>query len=197
MRLGLNSPHVLTGFPGKQTRKWIWKGCKPNSVCPDPEGSGEKIICLSSQYPEPVPLSRTLERAAPRSPIWPCTRWGFPCPPAHAGSGGLLPRLFTLTQLFLNPPGRLRAAQDSERAGRFIFCGTVRWLGLSAGPPACIPGKTRVTRHRALRCSDFPPPRLTPEKRPSALPNPTIRYPKTSRSQGSEVFRLEGQFPPP
>jgi hypothetical protein len=30
----------------------FWKGCKPNSVFP----AGERIICLSSQYPEPIPL---------------------------------------------------------------------------------------------------------------------------------------------
>jgi len=29
---------------------------------------------------------------------------------------------------------------------------------LTASPPACIFGKTEVTRHRALRSSDFPPP---------------------------------------
>ena len=38
-----------------------------------------------------------MERAAPGSPIWPCTRWGFPCRLACARRGGLLPHLFTLT----------------------------------------------------------------------------------------------------
>ena len=38
-----------------------------------------------------------MERAAPGFPIWPCTRWGFPCLRACAWSGGLLPHLFTLT----------------------------------------------------------------------------------------------------
>jgi hypothetical protein len=56
----------------------------------------ERIICLSDRYPKPVSLSRNAERAAPRFPIWPCTRWGFPCRPAHAGRGALLPHLFTL-----------------------------------------------------------------------------------------------------
>src|SRR5436190_1216486 len=49
---------------------------------------------------QPVPgtrsASRNKERAAPRFPIWPCTRWGFPCLRAFARSGGLLPHLFTL-----------------------------------------------------------------------------------------------------
>ena len=56
----------------------------------------ERIICLSSQYPKPVPPKRHAERATPRFPIWPCTRWGFPCPRDFSRSGGLLPRLFTL-----------------------------------------------------------------------------------------------------
>ena len=37
-----------------------------------------------------------LERAAPGFPIWPCTRWGFPCRVACASRGGLLHHLFTL-----------------------------------------------------------------------------------------------------
>src|SRR5438876_12062363 len=59
--------------------------------------SRERIICLSSQYPGPIPRWRKLERAAPWSPIWPCTRWGFPCLRACAWSGGLLLLLFPLT----------------------------------------------------------------------------------------------------
>jgi len=73
----------------------------------------ERIICLSDRYPKPVSLSRNAERAAPGFPIWPCTRWGFPCRPAHAGRGGLLHHLFTLT-------GKLAFA------GGLIFCGTFR-----------------------------------------------------------------------
>jgi len=52
----------------------------------------------------------------------------------------------------------------SGRAGRYVFCGTFRRQCLSASPPACIPRPAflrrplRVTRHRALWCSDFPPP---------------------------------------
>jgi len=84
---------------------------------------------------------RNAERAAPRSPIWPCTRWGFPCPLDYSRGGGLLPRLFTLT-----PP---------ERGGLFS-------VALSVEPPrgnspAHIP-VAQVMRHRALWCSDFPPP---------------------------------------
>src|SRR4051812_14036911 len=53
-----------------------------------------------------------MERAAPWSPIWPCTRWGLPCLLACAWSGGLLLHLFTLTTL--------------RRAWRYILCGTFR-----------------------------------------------------------------------
>src|SRR5471032_427211 len=70
----------------------------------------ERIICLSDRYPKPVSLSRNTERAAPRFPIWPCTRWGFPCRVACASRGALLPHLFTLA-------GKLAFA------GGLIFCG--------------------------------------------------------------------------
>ena len=114
----------------------------------------ERTICLCSRYPESVSLSRNLERAAPGFPIWPCTRWGFPCLRACAWSGGLLPHLFTLT-----PP-------SLPRARRFDFL----WhcpsnpdkLSGSARVYLCfatvIDCRYRVTRHRALWCSDFPPP---------------------------------------
>ena len=46
-----------------------------------------------------------MERAAPGSPIWPCTRWGLPCLVACASSGGLLHHLFTLTGILANPGG--------------------------------------------------------------------------------------------
>ena len=77
---------------------WFWKGCKPNFVfaaC-----AAERIICLSNLYPKPVSLSRNAERAAPRFPIWPCTRRGFPCRVACASRGALLPHLFTITAGF-------------------------------------------------------------------------------------------------
>src|SRR5205807_5971335 len=89
----------------------FWKGCKPNFVCA-PCGA-ERIICLSGQYPRPVSLARDLERAAPWSPIWPCSRWGFPCLLDYSRSGGLLPRLFTLTA-------------DTQLRRRYVLCGTVR-----------------------------------------------------------------------
>src|SRR5215469_11766806 len=64
-----------------------------------------------------------MERAAPGFPIWPCTRWGFPCRVACASRGALLPHLFTITA--------------SSRQRLSVFCGTFRREFLL--PPACIP----------------------------------------------------------
>ena len=125
-------------------------------------GAGERAICLSGQYPEPAPLflrlrrfrrrlvseRAGLERAAPQFPIWPCTRWGFPCLKTYALSGGLLPHLFTLT--------RARAEIRQNPGGIFS-------VALSVGTPRGIASRVylgvmpQVTRHRALWCSDFPP----------------------------------------
>ncbi len=82
-----------------------------------------------SQQPRPGTRSavRNLERAAPGSPIWPCTRWGFPCLRACAWSGGLLPHLFTL------------AAASLPRPRRFDFLRHYPSGRLAASPPACIP----------------------------------------------------------
>ena len=117
---------------------------------PNPFG-GENHL---SQQPVPGTRSalRNLERAAPGSPIWPCTRWGFPCLRACAWSGGLLPHLFTLT-----PP-------SLPRPRRFDFLWHYPSGHLAVSPPACISAQAflrrprRVTRHRALWSSDFPPP---------------------------------------
>ena len=149
--------------------KWFWKGCKPNSVCA--ACAAERIICLCSQYPEPDSLARTLERAAPGSPIWPCTRWGFPCPADYSASGGLLHHLFTLAPLFLKPSNRhfdsmstnvrrtICAHFGSRKSGAVCFLWHCPSGCLTTSPPACTSAaQARVTRHRALWCSDFPPP---------------------------------------
>jgi hypothetical protein len=125
--------------------------------------SRERIICLSSQYPGPIPRWRKLERAAPWSPIWPCTRWGFPCLRACAWSGGLLLHLFTLT---------LRRFQIANLKSEIAGVGGLFSVALSVGMPLGIVSRVypevrfppwrdwrlQVTRHRALWCSDFPPP---------------------------------------
>ena len=74
-----------------------------------------------------------MERAAPRSPIWPCTRWGFPCLRACAWSGGLLPHLFTLTQTETAVVDRRYSFR------RFKFLWHCPSAGLTARPPAYIP----------------------------------------------------------
>ena len=64
-----------------------------------------------------------VERAAPGFPIWPCTRWGFPCLVDYSSSGGLLPHLFTLTRFQIS--WAVRSPKNSG-TGRYIFCGTLR-----------------------------------------------------------------------
>jgi len=110
---------------------------------------------LSQQpVPETCSAERNTERAAPRFPIWPCTRWGFPCPGGHPPGGGLLPHLFTLT--------------PSLRAGRFVFCGTLRRNALkhsarvyprkNPGLRGIAPSGVRTFLLRPLRDeSDSPP----------------------------------------
>lgn len=85
--------------PGKQSRTGFQpvsrqgrpdtRGSRPSPGWRWPDGQ------WSATSQRPVLLC-ALERAAPRFPIWPCTRWGFPCLRACAWSGGLLPHLFTL-----------------------------------------------------------------------------------------------------
>jgi len=95
--------------------KRFWKGCKPNFVCPaKPPGRESFVLAASTRNPF---RSAEPKRAVSGSPIWPCTRWGFPCLRAYAWSGGLLPRLFTLTA---NPESWTRARRRS------VFCGTFR-----------------------------------------------------------------------
>src|ERR1051325_3593289 len=110
-----------------------------------------------------------MQRAAAWSPIGPCTRWGFPCLRACAWSGGLLLHLFTLTPLFLNAfsfrarrPGNSQARRPRyafRKSGAVYFLWHCPSANLAILPPACIPicRSERVTRHRALWCSDFPP----------------------------------------
>ena len=131
---------------------------------PNPFG-GENHL---SQQPVPGTRSalRNLERAAPGSPIWPCTRWGFPCLRACAWSGGLLPHLFTLTPASLPRPGRSKFLRHFP-SGR-----------LTASPPACISPPAFLRRPGQLRgiapfgVRTFLLPRIAPGKailRPSKI----------------------------
>src|SRR5439155_16793001 len=102
-----------------------------------------------------------LERAAPWSPIWPCSGWGLPCLVDYSSSGGLLPHLFTLT-----------AGQAS--GGLFSVALSVEMLSHSSRvyrqQSARLRERCWVTRHRALWSSDFPPRNANVPKRFSALP---------------------------
>jgi hypothetical protein len=136
-----------------------------------------------------------MERAAPWSPIWPCTRWGLPCLLACARSGGLLLHLFTLTPLI---PG-LSILEPlfqpwKERGGIFSVALSVRTpRGVASrvyplSPPSYV-GGYEVTRHRALWCSDFPPLRIAPEKRFSALPKSGLEYANSAGNQDTTLLR--------
>ena len=127
--------------PGK---RWFWKGCKPISVCPD--RSGERIICLSSQYPEPAPLARKLERAAPKVPYLALHPMGFSVPRR------LRFARCALTAPFHPYPERVAAT------GAVCFLWHCPSGCLAASAPVCISDRIGVTRHRALWSSDFPPP---------------------------------------
>jgi len=142
----------------------------------------ERIICLSSQYPEPGPLSRTLERAAPRSPIWPCTRWGFPCRVACASRGALLPHLFTLALRGFQIPA---LKSEIHGVGGLIFCGTFRQkvFQLSARVYRSVNFKFEIWNFRRLRgiapCgvrTFLLHPAAAGWKRSSALPKPPPSY---------------------
>src|ERR1043165_6419753 len=124
---------------GSRTSNQFWKGCKPNFVCASCEA--ERIICLSSQYPR-LDLS-VVEQAVPESPIWPCSRWGFPCPRDFSRSGGLLHHLFTLARTPKRPGGLFSVALSVDPA--------------LPESPARISRRPGVARHRAFWSSDFPP----------------------------------------
>ena len=69
--------------------------------------------------------------------IWPCSKWGLPCDPRLRRPGALLPHLFTLA------------------------CAPEGAIGGSCSVALSVAGRNRrpgVTRHPALRSSDFPPP---------------------------------------
>jgi len=121
---------VRLGDGSKFTRrgeKWFRKGCKPNSVCA-PEGA-ERIICLSSQYPEPAALARG--RRGPRhSSLFGLAPDGVFRAPTIAGRAvGSYPAFSPLP------------SSVAERR-RFVFCGTIRPQRLASLRPACIPGPT-------------------------------------------------------
>ncbi len=143
------------------------RGCKPNSVYP--AEAGERVICLSGRYPAPARRSGpgTGRSKAPYLALLPGRfsvprrlrdgRWAF-TPPFHPCRSPCGPR-------------------------RFVFCGTVCRGALSRPAPACIPGRAKVTRPRALWSSDFPP---------AAMPRATLRPSGTWESLPGSARRPSG-----
>ena len=123
---------------------------------------------------QPVPGTRfalrNMERAAPESPIWPCTRWGFPCLRACAWSGGLLPRLFTLTR------SEISNLKFEIPEGRFVFCGTVRRDASRRLLPRVSPAKPELRGIAPYGVRTFLPALSTSAERSSALPKPCPIY---------------------
>jgi len=125
----------------------------------------ERIICLSGHTRNPANFF-ALERAAPRFPIWLCTRWGFPCRFAYAQRGGLLHHLFTLTDGTMPRRGSTGgifsvalSVRTFLRSARVYLTNAELEPGNAAHFGFPVPSSAlEVTRHRALRCSDFPPP---------------------------------------
>ncbi len=122
-----------------------------------------------------------MERAAPGSPIWPCSRWGFPCLRDYSWSGGLLPHLFTLAT----------GTQWCRR--RFVFCGTLRRNALTRF--SRVYPRPESLGYAASRPLEFglSSPDLRP-RRFSALPKSTPLYawlrPKT-RAQAAWTGRKQ------
>ena len=142
-----------------------------------------------SQQPVPGTRSavRNVERAAPGSPIWPCTRWGFPCLRACAWSGGLLPHLFTLTG----------ASCEAPAVYSLWHFPSAR---LAASPPACIRQRPSCVGPARLRgiapygVRTFLLPRIAPGKailRPSKITGSiACRRPPDKRACPAQILAL-------
>ena len=114
-----------------------------------------------------------MERAAPRSPIGPCSRWGFPCLLNCSRSGGLLPRLFTLT---------------TDTQFTVAVCSLWHYPSKS---PCGLSSRVYLTRTSMSYAASRPmelglsSPDLRPE-RFSALPESAATYPTVRRRQASK-----------
>ena len=128
---------------------WFWKGCKPNSVFT--LASGENHLSM-----QPIPGIRFAfaKLGAGRS--------GIPYLALHP-MGFSVPRRLRFARCALTAPFH-PYPRLLRNAGGLIFCGTVRQKVFqpSARVYLCfatvIDRRYRVTRHRALWCSDFPLP---------------------------------------
>ena len=130
---------ALLGRPGCRER-----ANKPSSVPAQPGriiSLGPALLRTSSSLPG------TRWSGPLLVPAWPCSRWGLPCDSRCRKPGALLPHRFTLA-----------CALPAEAIGGLFS------VALSVGSRR--PG---VTRHPALRSSDFPPTEAHARRRRSSL----------------------------
>src|SRR5258708_6629998 len=122
-------------------REWFWKGCKPNFVFA--LASGENHL---SQQPIPETCLAFARRGTSRSSVSYL---------ALHPMGFSVPRRLRFERWSLTPPFH----PYPELAPGAVYSLWHFPSGrLTPSLPACIPKKFGVTRHRALWCSDFPPP---------------------------------------
>ena len=158
----------LKGFGISRTGlKWFWKGCKPNSVCV--LANGENHL---SERPIPETCFAFTKPGADNSSVSYL---------ALHPMGFSVPRCLRFARWSLTPPFH---PYRLKQTAAVLFS-----VALSVGtsfnfPPACISGRTGVTRHHALRCSDFPPPACAGSDSP-----PFQNQTEDKRSWGSSQAR--------
>jgi len=109
---------------GKRWKNWFWKGCKPNSVCPEFLRGRESFVCAADT----------------RNPFRFRETWSGPL---RDSLFGLAPDgVFRAASLALRAVRSYRTFSPLPPAcavGGLIFCGTVRRTPAKRrGPPACI-----------------------------------------------------------
>jgi len=128
-------------FPGKE---WFWRGCKPNFVCALRRRESF-VSAINTRNPSAF---AALERAAPGIPYLILHPMGFS-----------VPCRLRFTRCALTAPFHHHLPLSLRTAAGCLFSVALSVEKPHGLPPACIPVvQTWVTRHRALRSSDFPPP---------------------------------------
>ena len=141
---------------------------RPSALVPRRSGFGRAVSRILSApcggenhlsmqpYPESVRLRGSWSGPPRGFPIWPCTRWGFPCRVACASRGALLPHLFTITAglrrrlfdfLWHCPSagfetGRLRVSPAKPELRSITPCGVRTFLPRLAPGAILRPAKT-------------------------------------------------------
>jgi len=132
---------------------------------------------------QPVPGTRPLSRTgagSSRIPYLALHPMGFSVPPR-----------LRLERRALTPPFHPCPA---SRTGRFVFCGTVRRGASRRRLPRVSPAPrplaaAGVTRHRALWCSDFPPPpaEAAGSDSPPFQNRPTVPWKRPPIKRGADI----------